>query len=94
MAMVNRATSLVVTIHDSNKLTPPLWEPIRLSTAMLTRLWWHTKAYGTVLMIALVTLLSLIFLRIYCTSRKLLLVSTHQNVARNKCHTLTDNLLD
>ncbi|MBP5972445.1 hypothetical protein HW132_06790 [Brasilonema sp. CT11] len=94
MAMVNRATSLVVTIHDSNKLTPLLWEPIRLSTAMLTRLWWHTKAYGTVLMIALVTLLSLVFLRIYCTSRKLLLVSTHQNVARNKCHTLTDKSLD
>jgi hypothetical protein len=93
MAMVNRATSLVVTIHDSNKLTPPLWEPIRLSTAILTRLWWLTSAYGTVLMIGLLTLLSLILLRIYWTSRKLLL-SIHQGVGRNKCHTLTDKSLD
>ncbi|MBW4630608.1 MAG: hypothetical protein KME30_01515 [Iphinoe sp. HA4291-MV1] len=92
--MVNRATSLVVTIHDSKKLTSGLWKPVQLSTAMLVRFWWHTKAYGTVLIIGLLTLLTLIFLRIHWTYRKLLLVSTHQSVEEPEWHTLSRKSLD
>lgn len=94
MAMANRATSLVVTIDDSKRVTPRLWEPVQLGTALLVRFWWYSKAYGTVLMIGLLTLLSLIFLRIHGTFRKLLLVSIHQGVGGGKWHTLSRKSLD
>ncbi|WP_071599834.1 hypothetical protein [Mastigocladopsis repens] len=94
MASANRATSLVVNIHDSKRETPRLWEPVRLGKAMLTRLWWDTKAYGTVFIIGLLTLLSLMFLRIHWTYRKLLLVSTHQGVGGHKWHTFSRKSLD
>lgn len=94
MAMVNRTTSLVVSIDDSKSVTSRLWEPVRLGTAMLVRFWWYSKAYGTVLMIGLLTLLSLVFLRIHWTCRKLLLVSIPDGVGAHKWHTFSRKSLD
>jgi hypothetical protein len=94
MAMANRATSLVVSIDDSKSVTFRLWEPVQLGTALLVRFWWYSKAYGTVLMIGLLTLLSLVFLRIHWAWRKLVLVSIHQGLAADKWHLTSRKLLD
>lgn len=94
MAMVNRTTSLVVSIDDSKTVTFRLWEPVQRSTALLVRFWWYSKAYGTVLIIGLLTLLSLVFLRIHTAYRKLVLVSIHQGVAGDKWHPTSRKLLD
>jgi hypothetical protein len=94
MAMANRATSLVVSIDDSKSVTSRLWQPVQLGTALLVRFWWYSKAYGTVLMIGLLTLLSLVFLRIHWAWRKLVLVSIHQGVAGDKWHLTSRKLLD
>ena len=40
------------------------WNPIRLSIAFLTRMGWHVRAYGTVLGLLLLTLVSLIVLQV------------------------------
>jgi hypothetical protein len=94
MAMANRATSLVVSIDDSKRVTPRLWEAVQLGTALLVRFWWYSKAYGTVLMIGLVTLLSLVFLRFHWACRKLLSVSIHRAVGGHKWHILSRKSLD
>lgn len=94
MAMANRTTSLVVTINDAKSLTVRLWQPVQLVTRLVVRFWWYGKAYGTVLMIGLLTLLSLIFLRIYRACRQLVLVSIHQGVGEDKWHTLNHKSLD
>ncbi|WP_211176332.1 hypothetical protein [Brasilonema sp. UFV-L1] len=94
MSIANRATSLAVTVDDSKKVTSRLWKPLQLGSTVLVRLWWYSKAYGTVLMIGLITVLSLIFLRIYWAYRKLLLVSTHEGIEEEKWHTLTGKPVD
>lgn len=94
MAMANRTTSLVVTINDAKSLTPRLWQPVQLCTTVLMRFWWYGKAYGTVLMIGLLTLLSLIFLRIHRACRQFVLVSLHQGIGGDKWHTLNRKSVD
>ena len=65
------------------------WNRIRLSIALLTRIGWHTRAYGTILGILLLTLMSLIVLQTYefCRSAlrrsvgtKAIALSSHDSV--------------
>lgn len=42
-----------------------VWNPIRLTIAFLTRIGWHIRAYGTILGILFLTLISLIVLQTY-----------------------------
>lgn len=50
------------------------YRPIQMLVLVQHRLWWHTKAYGTVLGVMLLTLASLIYLYIHWSCRKLLSV--------------------
>ncbi|GAX44677.1 hypothetical protein NIES4075_56960 [Tolypothrix sp. NIES-4075] len=54
-------------IHQSQQ-----WKFLEKSTATIHRLWWHTKAYATVLGIMLLTFASLGFLYIHSSGRTLL----------------------
>jgi len=59
-------------IHRSQQ-----WKFLESSTAAIHRLWWHTKAYATVLGIMLLTFASLGFLYIHWSGRTSL--SARQN---------------
>jgi len=48
------------------------WKFLQSSAAAIHRLWWHTKAYATVLSIMLLTFASLGFLYIHSSGRTLL----------------------
>ena len=54
-------------IHQSQQ-----WKFLGSSAAAIHRLWWHTKAYATVLGIMLLTFASLGFLYIHSSGRTLL----------------------
>ena len=64
------------TVQDSKNVNPhQQWHRLQLRAALLKR-WWHIKAYGTILGIMLLTLVSLVFLRTYWSCRQLpLLIS-------------------
>ncbi|MBR8837951.1 MAG: hypothetical protein DSM106950_29105 [Stigonema ocellatum SAG 48.90 = DSM 106950] len=48
-----------------------LWRrPVQMLVAKLNRLWWHTKAYGTILSMMLLVLVSLFFVYVYWLYRK------------------------
>ncbi|HEY9750635.1 MAG TPA: hypothetical protein V6C63_18280 [Allocoleopsis sp.] len=51
---------------------PSLRQPTNLSLAILKRLWWHTKGYGTVLGVMVLIGGSLIFLNLHWLTRLLL----------------------
>ncbi|GAB1542497.1 hypothetical protein NUACC21_51710 [Scytonema sp. NUACC21] len=89
VAQHRRATSLVVSSQNSERLTHRFWQPIQLGAALVMKLWWHTKAYGTVLIIALLTLISLIFLQIYWSCRRLLQVVVHSSVEEGEWTTFS-----
>ncbi|MHC0065578.1 hypothetical protein ACWATR_22215 [Nostoc sp. UIC 10890] len=70
IAQQNIAASLPITIHDSESVDiGNLWKLVRLGA---NRFWWHTKAYGTILGVMLLTLVSLIFLSMHWSYRRLL----------------------
>ncbi|GAA6615763.1 hypothetical protein [Scytonema sp. NUACC26] len=56
----------------------------RLSTALIMRFWWHIKAYGTVLIIALLASISMVFLQVYWSCRSLLQFVAHQEIGDNE----------
>ncbi|KAF3889948.1 MULTISPECIES: hypothetical protein [Nostocales] len=62
---------------------------LRLSTALAMRFWWHTKAYGTVLIIGLLTLISVIFLQVYWSCRSLLQLVAHQEIGDREWKTVS-----
>ncbi len=63
--------SLAITVYNSDVNQGYLWKLVRLG-AELQKFWWHTKAYGTILGIMLLTLVSLIYLGIHWSFSKLL----------------------
>ena len=85
-AQPNTATSLAIT-ESVNQDRP--WKPLRLGVALLKRFWWHTHAYGTVLGIMLLTVVSMIFLYIHWSCRKLLSVLTNRNIKENELDILS-----
>jgi hypothetical protein len=73
MTIVRQNTaSLTITIHNSDVNQGYLWKLARLGAARLQKFWWHTKAYGTILGVMLLTLVSLIYLGIHWSFSKLL----------------------
>ncbi|QMS91040.1 hypothetical protein HUN01_26920 [Nostoc edaphicum CCNP1411] len=70
IARQNIAASLPITIHDSESVDlGNLWKLVRLGA---NRFLWHTKAYGTILGVMLLTLVSLILLSMHWFYRRLL----------------------
>ncbi|MCL6753217.1 hypothetical protein KBT16_20505 [Nostoc sp. CCCryo 231-06] len=60
-----------INIQDAKKVNDYfLWKILLLGTDFLKQLWWHTKAYTTVLGIMLLTFASLEFLYIHYLSGK------------------------
>ncbi|BAZ53521.1 hypothetical protein NIES4103_61990 [Nostoc sp. NIES-4103] len=79
------AASLSLTIEDLERVNQGLlWIPVQLMTAVVKRVWWHTKGYGTILSIMLLTLVSMIFLVIHWSGRNLLPILKHQIVGSNE----------
>jgi len=77
----NTAAFLGITIYNSNSLKiGRQW--MRLA-AQLKRLWWHAKAYKTILGVILLTLVSLIFLSMHWSYRRLFPVLSHQAIDNN-----------
>ncbi len=76
IARQNTAASLPIIIHDS-KITDigNLWKLVRLGA---NGFWWRTKAYGTILGVMLLTLVSLIFLSMHWSYHRLSLFLSHQ----------------
>lgn len=75
IARQNTEASLTINMNNSPKINQDLWLPV----LFLQRLWWHTKNYGTIFSIMLLTLMSLIFLSIHWSYRKLIIVPTQQD---------------
>ncbi|MGI8500540.1 MAG: hypothetical protein ACR2LR_05295 [Hassallia sp.] len=62
-----------IKIHAQKRIHPHQQRKfLEKSTAAIHRLWWHTRAYATVLGIMLLTFASLGFLYIYSSGRTLL----------------------
>ncbi|QLE58226.1 hypothetical protein [Nostoc sp. TCL26-01] len=74
MAIAQQNTaSLTITIDNSPILNQKwLWQPVHTITALIKKFWWHTHAYGTILGIMLLALVSVIFLSLYWSYQKLL----------------------
>ncbi|MBW4561972.1 MAG: hypothetical protein KME32_12615 [Mojavia pulchra JT2-VF2] len=66
--------SLEIKIHDDSKRCNQgsLWKFVRLGGTSIQRFLWHGKAYGTISGIMLLTLMSMIFLGVHWSYRKLL----------------------
>ncbi|OCQ92832.1 hypothetical protein BCD64_08840 [Nostoc sp. MBR 210] len=71
--------SLTIGLNNSQNINQSLWQPVLIGTAFFQRLWWHTKSYGIVFKIMFLTLMSLIFLSIHWSYRKLIIVPALQN---------------
>ncbi|MBG1269746.1 hypothetical protein [Nostoc sp. WHI] len=77
----NTAAFLGITIHNSNSFKiGRQWMQL---AAQLKRLWWHTKAYKTILGVMLLTLVSLIFLSMHWSYRRLFAVLSHRAINSN-----------
>ncbi|MEH1767831.1 MAG: hypothetical protein V7L27_19485 [Nostoc sp.] len=76
MTIAQQSTaSLPITIHDSESVDiGSLWKLVQLSA---NRFWWHTKAYTTILSVMLLTLVSLIFLSMHWSYRRLFSFVSH-----------------
>ena len=63
-----------INIHPQERIHPLRWKYLQFPTAAIQRLWWHTKAYGTVLGIMLLAFASLGFLYIHWSGRILIAI--------------------
>jgi hypothetical protein len=74
MVQLDARTCSTVKIPRSRQDNPfsVRYRPIQILVLVQHRFWWHTKAYGTVLSIMLLTLASLIYLYMHWSCRKLL----------------------
>jgi hypothetical protein len=85
IARQNSAASLVIPNDNPKNLNlGSLRQLVQLGAKQLQRFWWHSKAYGTILSIILLTLTSLIYLAINWSLGKLLPVLTHQVLSSNQ----------
>ncbi len=75
-----------INIQDVKKVNNYfLWKILKIGTALLKQLWWHTKAYTTVFGIMLLTFASLGFLYIhYLSGKKLTKFFQHRAVVEQK----------
>ena len=79
IARENTARYLPITIHDSKSMDiGNLWKLIRLGAVQINGFWWRTKAYGTILGVMFLTLVSLIFLSTHWSYRRLFPFLSHQ----------------
>lgn len=79
IARQNTAGSLPITIHDSESVDiGSLWKLVRLGALQLKGFWWHIKAYGTILGVMLLALVSLIFLSMHWSYRRLFPSISHR----------------
>ncbi len=66
--------------HNSNSLNlPRLSKFLGLATTQIKVFWWHIHAYGTILVVMLLTLICLIYLIIHRSLSKLLPVLMHRD---------------
>lgn len=61
-----------------------LWKISQSSTVFLKRLLWHTKAYATILGIMVLTFVSVGFLYIHWSGKKLTQIFPHRTVVEQK----------
>lgn len=81
IAQENTASSLAITIHDSQSVDiASLWKLVRLGA---NGFWWRTKAYTTILGVMLLTLVSLIFLSMHWSYRRLFPFISHRVISRD-----------
>ncbi|MBN3877274.1 MAG: hypothetical protein ACYTXT_25460 [Nostoc sp.] len=82
IARQNTATSLSITIHDSESADiANLWKLVRLGA---NGFWWRTRAYTTILGVMLLTLVSLIFLSMHWFYRRLFPFISHQVIGSGR----------
>ncbi|WP_341528179.1 hypothetical protein WKK05_02150 [Nostoc sp. UHCC 0302] len=85
IARQNSAASLVIPNDNPKSLNlGGLRQLMQLGAEQLQRFWWHSKAYGTILSIILLTLTSLTYLGINWSLGKLLPVLTHRVLSSNQ----------
>ena len=77
IARQNTVASLAITIHDSERVD------IGLGAVHLKRFWWRTRSYATILGIMLLTLVSLIFLSMHWSYRRLFPFLSHPVIDSN-----------
>ncbi|MEH2052471.1 hypothetical protein [Nostoc sp.] len=76
LAQQSTAASLPITVHDTESVDiASLWKLVQLSA---NRFWWHTKSYITILGVMLLTLVSLIFLNMHWSYRRLFPFVSHR----------------
>lgn len=86
-AQQNTAASWSITIDDLERVNQGLvWKSVQLITAIAKRWWWHTKGYGTILGIMLLTLVSIIFLVIHWSYGQLLSFFSHGILGSREWH--------
>ncbi|MEH2208330.1 MAG: hypothetical protein V7K53_30360 [Nostoc sp.] len=74
--------SLPITIHDSESADiANLWKLVRLGA---NDFWWRTKAYTTIMGVMLLTLVSLIFLSMHWSYRRLFPSISHQVIGSDR----------
>ncbi|MFS0518695.1 hypothetical protein ACEYW6_28915 [Nostoc sp. UIC 10607] len=75
-----------INIQDAKKVNDYfLWKILLLGTDLLKQLWWHTKAYTTVLGVMLLTFASLGFVYIhYLSGKNLSRFFQHETVVEQK----------
>lgn len=85
-AEIEMALAQHINIQDAKKVNDYfLWKILLLGTDLLKQLWWHTKAYTTVLGIMLLTFASLGFLYIhYLSGKKISRFIQHETVVEKK----------
>lgn len=76
---VQMALAQHINIQNTQKVDDRFLRKIlKLSTAVLKRLWWHTQAYTTVFGMMLLTVASLAFIYIHWSGKKSILVVKHE----------------
>ncbi|MBD2122235.1 hypothetical protein [Trichocoleus sp. FACHB-262] len=71
------------TVNSIRSPFSPLGQAHQLSSALVKRLWWHTKGYGTVLGVMLLVLGSLMFLNLHWLSRQLVEAPSEDSTAED-----------
>ncbi|MCC5598330.1 hypothetical protein [Nostoc favosum] len=84
IARQNTAGYLPITIHDSKSMDiGRLRKLVRLGAVQINGFWWRTKTYGTILGVMLLTLVSLIFLSMHWSYRRLFPFLSHPVIDSN-----------
>jgi hypothetical protein len=71
---------------QQNKNQP--WKFVQPGMALIERLWWHARAYGTIVSIMLLTFASLGFLYIHWSRSRLLPIFKNRSIGEQEWDTL------